>query len=62
MFVIEKIGTDGVTVDPRMDLRLLAHMGGRERSREELVTLAESAGCTLAAVHEAGAIVILELR
>jgi hypothetical protein len=36
-------------------------MGGRERSREELIALAESAGCTLAAVHEADAIVILEL-
>jgi hypothetical protein len=62
VFVIEKIGTDGVTVNPRMDLLLLAHMGGRERSREELIALAESAGCTLAAVHGAGAIVILELH
>jgi hypothetical protein len=35
-------------------------MGGRERDLSELSTLIESSGCSVAAVHRADAIVILE--
>lgn len=62
VFVIEKIGTDGVAPNTEMDLRLLAFMGGRERDLGELTALIESSGCRVAAVHPAGAIQILELR
>jgi hypothetical protein len=61
VFVIEKIGTDGVMPNTEMDLRLLAYMGGRERALDELTSLIESAGCRVAAVHSAGAIQILEV-
>lgn len=61
VFVIEKIGTDGIAPNTEMDLRLLAYMGGRERDLEQLTALVESAGCRVAAVHPAGAIRILEI-
>lgn len=61
VFVIEKIGTDGVTPNTEMDLRLLAYMGGRERNLDELAALIESGGCRVEARHTAGAIQILEV-
>lgn len=61
VFVVEKIGTDGVNPNTAVDLTLLAYMAGRERTVDELVALAESAGLRLAEAHPAGAIVILEL-
>lgn len=60
-FVIEKIGADGRRPSTTMDLRLLAYMGGRERTVEALGALAERAGSHVVAVHPAGAIVVLEL-
>jgi O-methyltransferase domain len=61
VFVIEKIGADGETPSTEVDLRLLAYLGGRERSLDELVRLTEDAGCRVAAVHRARAISIVEL-
>jgi hypothetical protein len=61
VLVIEKIGTDGTTPSSEMDLRMLAYFGGRERGGDELVALAESAGCRVVATYDAGAIRILEL-
>ncbi len=61
VFVIEKIGVDGVTPNTSMDLRLLVYMRGRERTREELTTLAARAGLGVIALHDAGALVIVEL-
>jgi hypothetical protein len=61
VFVIEKIGTDGVAPNTEMDLRLLVYMGGRERDLDELTALIESAGCHVTAAHPAGAIQLLEV-
>jgi hypothetical protein len=61
ILVIEKIGTDGESPSSEMDLRMLVYFGGRERRPDELVALAESAGCRVVARHAAGAICILEL-
>ena len=61
VFVIEKIGIDGVAPNTEMDLRLLAYMGGRERDLGELTALIESSGCRVVAVHPAGAIQIVEV-
>lgn len=59
--MIEKIGADGETPSTEVDLRLLAYLGGRERSLDELIRLTEDAGCRVAALHRAGAISIVEL-
>jgi predicted transcriptional regulator len=61
VFVIEKIGADGETPNTGMDLRLLAYLGGRERSLAELIALCESARLRLIKAHRSGAISILEL-
>jgi hypothetical protein len=61
VFVVEKIGADGVSPNAEMDLRLLAYLGGRERSLDELTALTENAGLSVTAVHGAGAIAIIEL-
>jgi hypothetical protein len=61
VFVIEKIGADGMTPDTEMDLRMLAYLGGQERGLDELIALVETAGFSVATVHDAGAISILEL-
>lgn len=61
VFVIEKIGADGSSPNTEMDLRLLAYFGGRERDLGELIALSESSGLSLAAVHSATPISILEL-
>jgi hypothetical protein len=62
VFVVEKIGSDGVSPNTEMDLRLLAYLGGRERGLGELTALAEDSGFGVTAVHPAGAISIIELR
>ncbi len=61
VFVIEKIGADGMTVNTAVDLRLLAYFTGRERSLDDLTALTETAGFDVVAVHHAGAIAIVEL-
>ena len=61
VFVVEKIGVDGRTPSPDVDIRLLAWQGGRERSFDELVSLCGDAGLALVAHHPAGSITILEL-
>jgi SAM-dependent methyltransferase len=61
VFVIEKIGVDGVNVNTAVDLHLLAYFAGRERSLDELTALTEAAGFAVIAVHHAEAIAIVEL-
>jgi hypothetical protein len=61
VFVVEKIGTDGVSPGTDMDLRLLTYFGGRERDLTELIALSEHSGLRLTAVHTEAAISILEL-
>jgi precorrin-6B methylase 2 len=61
VFVIEKIGIDGVTPNTQMDLRLLVQMGGRERSLQDLLSLLERSSCRVVARHGVGAIVVVEL-
>jgi predicted transcriptional regulator len=61
VFVIEKVGVDGSTPNTWMDLLLLVHMAGKERTREELTDLAARADLRVVAFHAAGPIVILEL-
>ncbi len=62
VFVIEKIGADGETLRTGMDLRMLAYFGGRERGVAELGALAADCGLTVAAVHPAGDLSIVEAR
>lgn len=61
VFVIERIGADGVSAGTAMDLRMLAYYGGRERRADELSALADAAGMIVKAVHPAGALSVLEL-
>jgi hypothetical protein len=61
VFVVEKIGADGESTNTRMDLRMLAYFGGKERGLAEFTALAESAGLRVVAVHPAGATPIVEL-
>ncbi|GAA4580152.1 methyltransferase [Planotetraspora phitsanulokensis] len=61
VFVIEKTGSDGESVNTGMDLRMLVYFGGRERGVGELSALGESAGLTTVAVHPAGTLSIVEL-
>ncbi len=62
VFVVEKIGADGESLRTEMDLRTLVYFAGRERGVAELRNLAAGAGLTVAAVHPAGALAIVELR
>lgn len=62
VFVIEKIGADGETLRTGMNLRMLAYFGGRERGATELGALAADSGLTVAAVHPAGELTIVEAR
>ena len=62
VFVVEKIGADGESLRTEMDLRTLVYFAGRERGVAELRNLAARAGLTVAAVHPAGALAIVELR
>jgi O-methyltransferase len=61
VYVVEKIGADGESVRTGMDLRVLAYFGGRERSVAELAALAAASGLSVAAVHPAGSLSIIEL-
>jgi hypothetical protein len=61
VIVIEKIGADGATPGTAMDLRLLAYMAGRERAVDDLIALGATAGLREVAVHQAGAIVLVEM-
>lgn len=61
VFVVEKIGADGETVQTSMDLRVLAYFGGRERGVAELTALAARSGLVVAAVHPAGPLAVVEL-
>ena len=51
LLVVEAVGADGESVDPRMDLRMLAYTGGRERGVGELALLAADAGLDLVRAH-----------
>ena len=65
VLVIENCGADGESVDPRMDLRMLVLMGGRERGIGELEDLGRAAGLELAGVRrgpDTPHIAVLELR
>ena len=62
IFVIEKIGFDGETVNTAMDLRLLVNMNGVERTPAQLAELIGAADMDVVATHPAGAIKILECR
>ena len=62
VLVVEKIGADGESPHTGMDLRMLVLYGGKERGVAELATLAAGAGLAVAAVHQAGAFAIVELR
>lgn len=61
VFVVEKIGADGESLRTGMDLRVLVYFGGRERGVAALTALAAAAGLSVAAVHPAGALSIVEL-
>ncbi|GII31120.1 methyltransferase [Planotetraspora mira] len=61
VFVVEKTGTDGESVNTGMDLRMLVYFGGKERGVAEISALGESAGLTAIAVHPAGTLSIVEL-
>lgn len=61
VFVIESMSSDG-TVHTGMDLLMLAALGGRERTADELGTLAADAGLGRVAEYAAGACSIVELR
>lgn len=60
IFVIEKIGFDGETVNTAMDLRLLVNMNGVERTPADLAVLIAGADMHITETHSAGAITILE--
>lgn len=51
LLVIEAVGQDGESVDPRMDLRMLAYTGGKERGVGELAELAARADLELVRTH-----------
>jgi O-methyltransferase domain len=61
VLVVEKIGADGESVQTGMDLRGLAYFGGRERGVAELAALAAACGLSVAAVHPAESLSIVEL-
>jgi hypothetical protein len=61
VLVVEKIGADGETLRTGMDLRVLAYMGGKERTVAELTALGAEAGLQVIATHPAGTLSIVEL-
>ncbi len=61
VLVVEKLGADGESVQTRMDLRVLAYFSGRERGVAELAALAAACGLSVAAVHPASSLSIIEL-
>lgn len=60
VFVAEKTGAGGESVNTAMDLRMLAYFGGRERGVTDIVALADSAGLRAVAVHQADDLSVLE--
>lgn len=65
LLVVEAVGKDGESVDPRMDLRMLAYTGGRERGVRDLARLAAGAGLALERTHPVAGkdyMAILEFR
>jgi O-methyltransferase domain len=61
VLIVEKIGADGETLRTGMDLRVLAYMGGKERTVAELTALGAEAGLEVIAAHPAGTLSIVEL-
>jgi predicted transcriptional regulator len=61
VFVVEKIGADGRTIRTGMDLRVLAYMGGKERTVPQLSALAARVGLDVVAVHPADNLSVVEL-
>ena len=61
VLVVEKTGAGGESVRSAMDLRVLVYFGGRERGVAELTALAAGAGLSVAAVHPAGDLSIVQL-
>ena len=61
VFIVEKVGPEEQTVSTGMDLRMLAWFGGRERGIAELTALAADSGLSVATVHPAGTLSIVEL-
>lgn len=61
VFVVEKTGPDGETVNPAMSLRMLVYFGGKERGLAEFTALAADAGLRVVTVHAAGDTPVIEL-
>ncbi|MCT9935232.1 methyltransferase [Planotetraspora sp. A-T 1434] len=61
VFVVEKTGAGGESVNTEMDLRMLVYFGGRERGVGELSALAAEAGLEVVAAHPAGTLSVIEL-
>lgn len=61
IFVVEKIGADGETLQTAMDLRVLAYFGGRERGVADLTALAARSGLNVAGIHPAGPLAVVEM-
>lgn len=61
VLVVERTGAGGESPSTRMDLRLLAYFGGRERGVGELTALAAAAGLEVSAVQPAGDLSVIEL-
>ncbi|MET9912444.1 methyltransferase [Streptomyces sp. NPDC006476] len=61
VLVIGGLGEDGESPSTEMDMRMLAYFGGRERDLAELTGLARRAGLTVAAVHRAADMSVVEL-
>jgi len=61
VFVVEDTGPDGRSPHSGMDLRMLVHLGGKERDLDALTKLAAEAGLRVRQVHPAGSLSIAEL-
>lgn len=61
VFVIERIGPEGESVNTARDLRMLVYFGARERDVEEIGALAAEAGLRVVAVHPAEPNAVIEL-
>lgn len=62
VFVVEKFAEDGRSVRTAMDLRMLVYFAGKERTPAQLGALAADVGLTVAAVHRAGLLAVVEMR
>jgi hypothetical protein len=61
VFVVENFGPDGESPHTGMDLRMLAYYGGKERGVTDLAGLGAGCGLTVAGVHPAGTLSVVEL-